>query len=556
MRLGRLGAGRGLLVLASIPLATTLWVTYRAVVEWQHSAMQVAESRAETAADLFMTALARDMSAVQLSVLARRDDEAAGPVVSETELIASALARYPYPEVFFGSRPASGVPDVVFYSRPDRYPSWISRHEATDPFPVLIGSEPRVARRLFDRLAQDAALGRRYATFDMGIGEKTYQVVVHLAYRDPFREQLAAIFGFMVDLAWAQEHYFSELTAQVARVLRAPGGGIDLVILNQRGTAVAGRQLDQRGIAAHREFPRLFFDPRLVAVEWPRDLAREVWTIHAIAGRDPTLSAATQGARRAFAIAIVSALVLAASLVLIVQAVRANTRLTDMRSEFISSITHELNTPISTIQAIGETFASNRGITAQVSRKYGRLATNEAKRLRRLVDNLLAYARITDVTEAYTFESIAPQQLVRDTLHDFASQLDYANFEIIVDMPPGLPNVRADRRSMCLALGNLVDNAIRYSQGSQYLRIAAHRNGSGVVLDVTDKGQGITESDIPHLTKKFFRGKNADGTGGSGLGLAIVARIIADHRGTLEFKSVRGAGTTVSLSVPIAEDHA
>lgn len=545
-----------LLALACIPLATTLWVSYRAVVEWQRSAMEVAESRAETAADLLMTALARDMAAVQASVLSRRDDdEADGTDLSQADLIASALARYPYPEVFFASRTAPRKQGVIFYSRPDRSPQWIHADETSDPFPVVVGTETRVAQRLLHRVALDANVGRRYAVFDMEIDGRMYQIVAHLSYRDPFHEQLTEIFGFMVDLSWAQEHYFSELTAQVARVLLESSGGIRLMILNAQDTPVAGRKLDHNGIAARRQFSRLFFDPRLVAVEWPGDLARQVWTIQAVAEQDPTLTAATLGAQRTLAIAIVSALALAISFVLIVQALRANARLTDMRSEFISSITHELNTPISTIRAIGETFASNRGITTDVLRKYGRVAANEAKRLERLVGNLLTYARMTDVTETYTFESVAPQMLVEDTLRDFASQLEYGNFDVVVDMPPTLPDVWADRRSMSLALGNLVDNAIRYSKGSRYLHISAHRNGSGVVIDVTDKGRGIPPSDILYLTKRFFRGQNSSGTGGSGLGLAIVARIISDHRGSIEFKSVVGAGTTASLTVPIAEDQ-
>jgi signal transduction histidine kinase len=556
MLLDRLNGGRWLLVLACIPLATTLWVSYRAVVEWQHSAKQVAESRAETAADLLITALARDMGAVQLSVLSRRDDEAASwPDLSETDLIASAFARYPYPEVFFTSRSGSQDLDFVFYSRPDRFPSWISRSPGTDPFPVIMGTEPQVARRLLKRIAQDVTAGRRYAVFDMTIGERTYQVVSRLSYRDSFREQVATIFGFMVDLAWAQEHYFPELTAQVARVLRASAGGVDFVILDQQGRAIAGQQPDQAGIAAQRQFSRLFFDPRLVAVEWPRDLANEVWTIQAVAGRDPTLNAASQGARRALAIALASALALAFSFVLIVRAIRANARLTEMRSEFVSSITHELNTPISTIQAIGETFASNRGVTTEVARKYGRLATNEAKRLRRLVDNLLAHARITDVTETYAFEPVEPHVLISDTLRDFASQLEYANFEVVIDVPPQLPNVKADRRSMRLALGNLVDNAIRYSNGARYLGIAAHSNERGVAIAITDKGQGIPESDVPYVTKRFFRGTNTDSTGGSGLGLAIVARIVAEHGGALDFTSVVGAGTTATLWIPTVEGN-
>src|SRR5215510_794315 len=120
--------GKWLIVAICVPLVTTVWVSYRAVVEWQRSATELAEQRAEAAVDLLVSALTRDMRAVQVSVLSSQqpDELLLATSWDPADLIASALARYPYPEVFFTWRSGQSPPTVVFYSRSDRYPAWMT----------------------------------------------------------------------------------------------------------------------------------------------------------------------------------------------------------------------------------------------------------------------------------------------------------------------------------------------------------------------------------------------------------------------------------------------
>jgi signal transduction histidine kinase len=114
--------------------------------------------------------------------------------------------------------------------------------------------------------------------------------------------------------------------------------------------------------------------------------------------------------------------------------------------------------------------------------------------------------------------------------------------------------VRADWTSICLALDNLVDNSIRYSKASRSLAIAARRVGSTVQIDVADRGVGIPPDELPHATRRFFRGR-ATAAGGSGLGLAIVERIVGDHGGKLSISSTVGEGTTTTITLPVSERH-
>ena len=179
------------------------------------------------------------------------------------------------------------------------------------------------------------------------------------------------------------------------------------------------------------------------------------------------------------------------------------------------------------------------------------MGIREATRLSRLVDNLLAYARITDVADAYSFEPVMLEAVVDRSLQEFEPHLTHEGFELHVELPEDLPPVKADPTALGLMLNNLVDNAIRYSRGTRWLQIAAHRENGAVVLEVSDRGMGIPEDEIERVTRKFFRGSQSN-AGGSGLGLAIVDRIVADHSGTLAIRSIVGQGTTVAVTLPVA----
>jgi signal transduction histidine kinase len=220
-----------------------------------------------------------------------------------------------------------------------------------------------------------------------------------------------------------------------------------------------------------------------------------------------------------------------------------------MRSDFVAAVTHELKTPIANMRALSETLASGRG-TLEMAREYGQMGMREATRLTRLVDNLLASARITDVADAYLFESVALETVVDRSLQEFTPLLTDGGFDVRVDLPEELPAVRADATALGLMLNNLLDNAIRYSTDTRHLAITARANHASVILEVSDQGIGIPDSEIGRVTRKFFRGRHAI-AGGSGLGLAIVDCIVADHAGVLEIRSGLGTGTTVVVTLPI-----
>ena len=529
-----------------------LLIGYRAVAEWQHAASLVASRRASAAVDLLVSALSRDMRGAHRSVLlsVEREGLARGTTADLLHPITGAFTRYPYAEAFFSWR---NLPDedVVFYSRVERRPDWLTGTASTAPYPVNTGSDSRVGRQLLDRLRSDMLQGRRFSAFTLRIGSTEYQSVSIITYADAAHEQPTALLGYLVNMAWAREHYFAELAAQVAAI-EGPDRAVRFAIVDDVGNAVFGTppKTTDGAPVSQRTFEAAFFDPSAVAVDPPPDLGVDWWVAVAETREDPTLGAAERGARRTLAIAAVMTLTLAVGLIVSLRAARASADLAVMRADFVSAVTHELKTPLANLRAINETLASGRA-TPEMIREYASMGIGEATRLTRLVDNLLAYSRITDVADVYTFEPVRLADVVQRSLQEFSSTLRRDGFAVTVDVPDDLPPVKADPNALGLLLNNLIDNAIRYSKQSRVLTLRAYHSAAGVTLDVVDQGMGIAADELSRVTRKFVRGRNSV-SGGSGLGLAIVDRIVTDHKGTMGIASVEGQGTTVSVTIPAA----
>lgn len=538
--------------LTAIIVAATValvWIGYRAVAEWERAASRVAGRRAEAAVDLVISALSRDMLGAQQALAAtERDGFFMARPVDLLHPIASILARYPYAEAFFSWTPPATDP-VLFYSRAERRPTWLTAYDREMTFPVIVAREPSLAAQLTARVGRDAQQGRRFSIFDTTIHGRPAQVVALVSYADPLHQQPAAVLGFVVDMDWVMSNYFRSLIRQVARI--EGGSGLELTLFDERGTAIFGRAAGgPAATTARRTFTMGFFEPMAVSVDPPDDLTRRSWTAEIRADRDPTLEAAERGARRTLLVSAVMAVVLTGALMLAWQAGRATAALAEMRSDFVSAVTHELKTPIANLRALSETIASDRS-TIEMSREYSKMGVREAVRLTRLVDNLLAYARITDAASAYDFDRVELPAIVERTVREFSANLTHGGFAVEIDLPEKLPPVRADATALNLMLNNLVDNAIRYSTDRRSLRLAATATDTAVTLTITDQGAGIPPEEIPRVTRKFSRGRQS-AAGGSGLGLAIVDRIVHDHGGSLAIESRVGAGTSVAITLPVA----
>jgi signal transduction histidine kinase len=537
-----------------VSVATLAFFGIRATREFERSSQLLGQQRADQGARLLATALTRDMRAAQAAVLpssAWYEFRSDAPH-EVTALVATTFARYPYPDTFLAWDAHEPASRMAFYARSDRPPRWAAGATDVGRSPVRMLTDPRVAALILSRVRPDARRGHPYSVFELDIDAVRYQAVVRLRYHDRLGQSLASAYGFMVDLPWVREHYFSELTRQVATI--GSNTGLSFGIVDDRGARVIGNpDPDDAVLVSRRTFSLAFFDPLTVAVSQRTSaFALRSWTVLVSGATDPALGAAIRGADIMLGVAAVAAVMLAFGLVMTARAMRTGVELAEMRAEFMSSITHELKTPIASIRAMGDMLTRGRLRQPEDQREYAAVVAQEAQRLERLVNNVLAHARITDVADVYSFEPLEVEDLVSGVLRGFKHQLHRSGFRITVELPADLPRILADRAAMELLLDNLIDNAIRHSRITKELRIEAIARTAGVALIIADRGVGIPVEDIGRVTQKFVRGRNAV-RGGSGLGLAIVNRIASDHGGRVEIESVLGHGTTVTIVVPVAQ---
>jgi two-component system phosphate regulon sensor histidine kinase PhoR len=227
-----------------------------------------------------------------------------------------------------------------------------------------------------------------------------------------------------------------------------------------------------------------------------------------------------------------------------------------MRVDFVANASHELRTPLSTVLGYAETLAEESDLPADVRSNFGRTIRDDARRMLRIIEDLMSLSRI----EADRF--IAPSELVeiddvvRASLANCGSVRGSGQCGFVLDLAEGLPPVRGDRTQLIQVLDNLLGNAIRYGCDGPDAKvgIAARQNGQWVELAITDHGPGIPRQHLPRLTERFYRVDDARSreTGGTGLGLAIVKHIIERHRGMLDITSTLGIGTTVTVRLPAA----
>ena len=226
-----------------------------------------------------------------------------------------------------------------------------------------------------------------------------------------------------------------------------------------------------------------------------------------------------------------------------------------MKSEFISIAAHQLRTPLSAIKwslkmvLDGDLGNLNRETNEFITKTYN---TNE--RMIRLVNSLLNVSRIEEGRFKYSFEQISIVELVDSTVQEFLPTTSAQNITLLWKKPgSAFPKITADADRLRLAIQNILDNALKYSQPKGSIKVALTREGSYVNIAVEDSGVGIPKDEQHRIFSKFYRGSNVIKmqTEGSGLGLFIVKNIIDKHDGDITFSSKIGEGTTFTIKLPL-----
>ena len=229
-------------------------------------------------------------------------------------------------------------------------------------------------------------------------------------------------------------------------------------------------------------------------------------------------------------------------------------RLEEVRREFVANVSHELRTPLAIFQGYVEQLTDMPDMPRKEQAESFEVLERHSKRLTALVEDLLVLARMESKEDELSIEEIHLPDFTADIARDFALRAKKKGVTLRVEVPADIAPLHADPLRMQQVFTNLVDNALKFTPENGVVTLGAATSGGETVLWVSDSGQGILSSHLPHIFERFYRvdkGRSRE-VGGTGLGLSIVKHIARAHGGSVEAESSFGKGTTIRLRLPSA----
>lgn len=231
-------------------------------------------------------------------------------------------------------------------------------------------------------------------------------------------------------------------------------------------------------------------------------------------------------------------------------------RLAEVRAQFVSSVSHELKTPLTAIRMFAETLQMGRSQDPATQAEYLDTIVNECERLTRLVDDVLLFSKIEQGKKAFQFRPTSLAEVVNGAARALQYPLEQQGFELQVSVADELPPSPADRDALQQAILNLLTNAMKYSGEARTIELALTRNDAEALIRVTDHGVGIAPEEHARIFEKYYRAPTRENQliPGTGLGLTLVAQIVKAHGGRVEVKSAPGQGSTFSVCLPLGSE--
>ena len=234
-----------------------------------------------------------------------------------------------------------------------------------------------------------------------------------------------------------------------------------------------------------------------------------------------------------------------------VEDVTEQSRLDAVRTDFVANISHELKTPVGALSVLAEALAEED--QPEVVHRLADKMVNEAMRVGRTIDDLLELSRIELGGEAVK-DVVPASMVIGESVMRAQPLAERRGIAVHVVEPNERIKILGDRRQLVSALGNLVENAVKYSEADSHVEVSASSDGTWVDLRVRDFGIGIPQKDLDRIFERFYRVDRARSreTGGTGLGLAIVRHVANNHGGEVTVSSTEGEGSTFTLRIPAA----
>jgi two-component system phosphate regulon sensor histidine kinase PhoR len=224
--------------------------------------------------------------------------------------------------------------------------------------------------------------------------------------------------------------------------------------------------------------------------------------------------------------------------------------LSQLRASFISSVSHDLKTPLAGIRLYSDMLLEKPHFAEPDRRDFYERIRKEATRLTHLVDRVLEFSRMERGDRPYELSECDLAVTIATVVDTYAAHWQTGGFEIRTHFGREIPPVQHDPEAVAAAVVNLLENAVKYSGDSKLIEVRLAVHGNHVFLDVQDHGIGIPQHELHRIFEQYYRGRDVGATGGSGLGLYLVQHVMTGHGGCIEVESQPGRGSTFKLVFP------
>jgi two-component system phosphate regulon sensor histidine kinase PhoR len=220
-----------------------------------------------------------------------------------------------------------------------------------------------------------------------------------------------------------------------------------------------------------------------------------------------------------------------------------------IKKDFVINVSHELRTPLTAIKGYAETL--RKEVDTAPGKKYLETVERNTDRLINIVNDLLQLSNLEEKA-VLELENIDLGGFLENIIRIFDQRLKDKQLSLVIDVKENLPSIKADRIKLEQMLGNLLDNAVKYTDRGE-ITVSMDVQDTRVRIQVRDTGIGIPKNDIPRIFERFYvvDKSRSRKSGGTGLGLSIVKHIVLLHHGTVDIESALGQGTLVTVTLPI-----
>ncbi len=226
--------------------------------------------------------------------------------------------------------------------------------------------------------------------------------------------------------------------------------------------------------------------------------------------------------------------------------------LEDARQEFVSNVSHELKTPLTSVKVLAESLIGQEDVPAELYQEFMVDINMELERMNQIINDLLSLVRMDKNAATVNISEVNVNEFVEGILKQLQPIADKRNIDIIFESVRPV-TAQIDEVKMGMAFRNLIENAVKYNYDSGWVRVSLNADHKFFYLKVSDSGVGIPEELQDNIFERFYRVDKARSreTGGNGLGLAITRSAILLHRGSIKVHSVEKQGTTFNVRIPL-----